>query len=52
MAKNRVIPFGYCMRNGEITTDPKEFYAVAAIFSEYLNRGFRALEQKYGQADN
>ena len=37
MAKNRVIPFGYCMRNGEITTDPKEVYAVATIFSEYLN---------------
>ena len=37
MAKNRVIPFGYCMRNGEITTEPKEVYAVATIFSEYLN---------------
>lgn len=37
MARNRVIPFGYCMKNGEITTDPKEVYAVAAIFSEYLN---------------
>jgi len=37
MAKNRVIPFGYCMKNGEITTDPKEVYAVAEIFSEYLN---------------
>lgn len=24
MAKNRVIPFGYCMKNGVITTDPKE----------------------------
>lgn len=23
MAKNRVIPFGYCMKNGVITTDPQ-----------------------------
>lgn len=37
MARNRVIPFGYCMKNGEITTEPKEVYAVATIFSEYLN---------------
>ena len=37
MPKNRVIPFGYCMKNGEITTEPKEVYAVAIIFSEYLN---------------
>ncbi len=37
MPKNRVIPFGYCMKNGEITTEPKEVYAVAEIFSEYLN---------------
>ena len=37
MLKNRVIPFGYCMKNGEITTEPKEVYAVATIFSEYLN---------------
>ena len=37
MAKNRVIPFGYCMRNGEITTEPKEVYTVSTIFSEYLN---------------
>ena len=37
MARNRVIPFGYCMKNGEITTEPKEFYAVAEIFREYLN---------------
>lgn len=37
MAKNRIIPFGYCMRNGKITTEPKEVYAVATIFSEYLN---------------
>ena len=37
MAKNRTIPFGYCMKNGEITTEPKEIYAVSTIFSEYLN---------------
>lgn len=37
MPKNRIIPFGYCMKNGEITTEPKEVYAVATIFSEYLN---------------
>ena len=37
MPKNRVIPFGYCMRNGEITVEQKEVYAVATIFSEYLN---------------
>ncbi len=37
MSKNRIIPFGYCMKNGEITTEPNEVYAVAAIFSEYLN---------------
>ena len=37
MARNRVIPFGYCMKNGEITTEPKEVYAVEEIFREYLN---------------
>ena len=37
MPKNRVIPFGYCMKNCEITTIPKEVYAVSTIFSEYLN---------------
>ena len=36
MPKNRTIPFGYCMKNGEITTDPKEVYAVVTIFDEYL----------------
>lgn len=36
MPKNRVLPFGYCMRNGEIDTKPKEVYAVSTIFSEYL----------------
>lgn len=37
MARNRVIPFGYCMKNGEITTNPKEVCAVSTIFREYLN---------------
>ncbi|RGH36535.1 hypothetical protein DW938_05315 [Ruminococcus sp. AM43-6] len=37
MARNRVILFGYCMKNGEITTNPKEVYAVSTIFREYLN---------------
>lgn len=37
MARNRVIPFGYCMKNGEIMTEPKEVYAVEEIFREYLN---------------
>ena len=36
MAKNRTIPFGYCMKNGEITTESKEVYAVVTIFDEYL----------------
>ncbi|MCM1008876.1 MAG: recombinase family protein [Ruminococcus flavefaciens] len=37
MAKNRTIPFGYCMRNGEIITEQTEFEAVVRIFEEYLN---------------
>lgn len=37
MAKNRTIPFGYCMRNGEITVDFMESKAVVKIFEEYLN---------------
>ena len=37
MAKNRVIPFGYCMKNGEITVDFTESKAVVRIFEEYLN---------------
>lgn len=36
MAKNRRIPFGYKMENGEITTEPKEVYAVVRIFDEYI----------------
>lgn len=37
MAKNRVIPFGYCMINGEITVEFTESKAVVKIFEEYLN---------------
>ena len=36
MAKNRRIPFGYQMINGEITIHPREVYAVAKIYAEYL----------------
>ncbi len=37
MVKNRTIPFGYCMRNGEIITEQTESKAVVRIFEEYLN---------------
>ena len=37
MAKNRKIPFGYMMKNGAITTNPKEVLAVVTIFRSYLN---------------
>lgn len=37
MSKNRTIPFGYCMKNGEITVDFTESKAVVRIFEEYLN---------------
>ena len=37
MAKNRTIPFGYCMRNGEIKVDFTESKAVVRIFEEYMN---------------
>ena len=36
MPKNRKIPFGYCMKNGVIITEPKEGYAVVTIFDQYL----------------
>ncbi len=36
MAKNRVIPFGYGMKNGEITVDFTECKALIKIFEEYL----------------
>lgn len=37
MGKNRRIPFGYKMENGEIVTEPRELYAVVRIFDEYLS---------------
>ena len=37
MSKNRRIPFGYIMENGEISTEPREVYAVAKIFDEYID---------------
>lgn len=37
MSKNRRIPFGYRMENGEIITEPREVYAVAKIFDEYID---------------
>ena len=37
MAKNRRIPFGYQVKNGEIVTEPRELYAVSKIFADYLN---------------
>lgn len=37
MAKNRKIPFGYMMKNGEITTNPKEVLAVVTIFRRYIS---------------
>ena len=36
MARNRTIPFGYMMKDGKITANPKEVLAVVTIFSEYL----------------
>jgi hypothetical protein len=37
MAKNRTIPFGYCVRNGEIVIDKIESAAVREIFESYNN---------------
>lgn len=37
LAKNRVIPFGYCMKKGEITVNLTEAKAVIRIYEEYLN---------------
>ena len=37
MAKIRIIPFGYCMKSGEITVDFTEAKAVMRIFEEYMN---------------
>ena len=35
--KNRIIPFGYMMQNGEIQTEPIESKAAREIFQAYLN---------------
>ena len=52
MAKNRRIPFGYQMINGEIITQPREVYAVSKIFDEYL-KGRSLLDiSKELQAEN
>jgi len=37
MKKNRVLPFGYCMQNGEIIMQPEESEAVKQIFISYIN---------------
>ena len=37
MPKNRVIPFGYRMKDGKIIADLAESKAVVKIFEEYLN---------------
>lgn len=37
MKKNRVLPFGYCMQNGEIFLQLKESEVVKQIFSSYIN---------------
>lgn len=37
MKKNRTIPFGYMMRNGEIQSESTESKAVQDIFQAYLN---------------
>ncbi len=37
MKKNRIIPFGYMMRNGEIIVNSTESLAVITIFNEYIN---------------
>ena len=37
MKKNRTIPFGYMMKNGEIEIKPVESKAVQEIFNLYLD---------------
>lgn len=37
MAKNRTIPFGYCMKNGEIQVNIKESRIIEEIFRLYLD---------------
>ncbi|MDE7122518.1 MAG: recombinase family protein, partial [Oscillospiraceae bacterium] len=36
MAKNRIIPFGYRIEDGQILIHPEEQKVVVYIFSEYL----------------
>lgn len=36
MKKNRMIPFGYRMQNGEIEINPMEAAAVQKIFKMYI----------------
>ena len=49
MPKNRIIPFGYCMRNGEITVDFNETKAVVRIFKR---QQFTADSKAYGIRKN
>ena len=51
MAKNRVIPFGYCMKNGGITIDFIESKAVVKIFEEYLNGSSLLQIAKFMESD-
>jgi len=37
MKRNRILPFGYCMQNGEIIPQPEESEAVKQIFTSYIN---------------
>ena len=37
MARNRLLPFGYQMENGEIKAHPIEAPAVAKLYSDYLS---------------
>ena len=37
MGRNRRIPFGYMMINGEMKADPTEMQAVTKIFLEYIS---------------
>lgn len=47
MPKNRTIPFGYCMRIGEIQINPLESEAVKEIFELYLfGSSFQAIAQR------
>ena len=37
MSKNRRIPFGYCMKNGEMIVENKEAETVRKIFDSYIS---------------